>query len=151
VNEDEFRTIYQEINQDRCVFEKALNNRRCDCSQKRRFLIATREGVGCYSKEALENCTHFLDTLRKNARFSLRVVTIDGPLPHNKELQVQAGGCLALQKILYPERENYKTTDNINKLVEKALLEYASIDKFPYGEIVKGIVNYKSRRKRKRN
>ncbi len=160
MDEDAYREVYKEVNSNRCVFEKAINNRRCDCEKKIRKLIATREAIGCQSLVDLAYCTEFLDTMRKKARFSLRVVTIDGPMPHNKELQVQAGGCLQLQKILFPEEaavcadtvyEQSPAATNIYAIVNAALKKYGRIEQFPYGEIVQGIVNYKSRKKRKRS
>lgn len=150
MDEEIYRQVYNEINKDRCIFEKALTNRRCDCEQKQRFNLATREAMGCRSKAALANCTQYLNTMRENSRFALKVITIMGPMPHNKELQVQAGGCLQLQKKLFPERAEHTTTDNIYELVNKALEEYASIDNFPYSEIVKGIVKYQSRKRKRR-
>lgn len=175
MDEDAYREVYKEVNSSRCVFEKAINNRRCDCEKKDRKLIATREAIGCQSREALNRCSEFLDTMRKNARFALKVVTVDGPMPHNKELQVQAGGCLQLQKILFPNQSEVTTsststhstlgntsqtsttydqtpaTGNIFALVTEALKQYQQIDQFPYSEIVQGIVTYKSRKKRKRS
>ncbi|MEE9303336.1 MAG: hypothetical protein V3U84_06080 [Thiotrichaceae bacterium] len=151
MDEDAYRDVYNTVNADRCVFEKALNNRRCECEKKDRKLIATREAVGCLSKAALANCTQFLNTMRQNARFSLKVITIEGPMPHNKELQVQAGGCLQLEKILFPDRENNKHAENIYELVNTGLEQYNDIENFPYSEIVQGIVKYQSRKKRKRS
>ncbi len=160
MDEDEYRAVYKAVNNNRCVFEKALNNRRCDCEKKERKLIATREAVGCQSPTALSRCTEFLNTMRQKARFSLRVVTIEGPMPHNKELQVQAGGCLQLQKILFPEQKiapadslhkQPEKAANIFAIVNTALAQYGSIEQFPYSEIVQGIVHYKSRPKRKRS
>lgn len=145
MDEDAYREIYNEINQTRCVFEKALNNRRCDCEKKHRFNLATREGVGCVSVGAQKYCSEFLNTMRQNARFSLRVITVEGPMPHNKELQVQAGGCIALQKLLLSDELN------IYALVKQAREQYDSIENFPYSEIVREIVKYKSRPKRNRH
>lgn len=156
MDEDQFRSVYNEINAQRCVFEKALNNRRCDCSRKNRFLLATREGVGCYSETHLQHCTQFLDTLRDGSRFALREITIDGPLPHNKELKVQAGGCLALQALTATEQppdqshDNEDTVADISTLIEQSLEQYGSVDTFPYSELVQGVVKYQSRRKRPR-
>jgi len=150
MDEDIYRQVYHQINKNRCIFEKALTNRRCDCEQKQRFNLATREAMGCRSVAALANCTEYLNTMREKARFALRVTLIDGPMPHNKELQVQAGGCLQLQKQLFPERADHQTTDNIYELVNAALLEFAAIDNFPYGEMVKGIVTYQSRKRKRR-
>jgi hypothetical protein len=148
MDEDQFRAVYHEINSSRCVFEKALNNRRCDCSRKARFLLATREGVGCRSESSLANCTEFLDTLRAKSRFALRETFIDGPLPHNKELKVQAGGTLALQLHLYPALAGEKSVQDIYELLNIGLSKYGNIADFPYGELVKGVVHYESRPKR---
>ncbi len=85
--------------------------------------------------------------MRNNARFTLKVVTVDGPMPHNKELQVQAGGMLALQTLFSNEAEQ-QVVHNINQTMETAMQTYGSIEDLPYGEIVKGIVKYQSRPKR---
>lgn len=159
MDEDQFRSVYNEINAQRCVFEKALNNRRCDCSQKNRFLLATREGVGCYSEDFQKHCTQFLNTLRDGSRFALREITIDGPLPHNKELKVQAGGCLALQALLSDEQtetdateaaETKDTVADISVLMHQGIEKYGTITDFPYSDLVQGVVKYQSRRKRSR-
>ena len=149
MDEDQYRAVYHELNTNRCVFEKALNNRRCNCSRHERFMLATREGVSCLSAASLANCTVFLDTLREKSRFALHETFIDGPLPHNKELKVQAGGTLALQLHLFPDKLAEKTVEDIYGLVNIALSEYGNIADFPYGELVKGVVHYESRPKRK--
>lgn len=150
MDEDAYRQIYNTVNSDRCVFEKALTNQRCDCEKKDRKLIATREAVGCLSKHALVNCTNFLNTMRENARFSLKVITINGPMPHNKELQVQAGGSLQLDKLLFEEHRDNKKAENIYQVVNTAIKRYGSIEQFPYSDIVQGIVTYQSRKRRNR-
>jgi len=151
VDEEQYKTVYKELNPNRCVFEKAITNRRCDCQLKRKFVIATRECVACQSEVAMTRCTKVLDAMRSNARFSLKVVTIDGPMPHNKELQVQAGGMLALQNLMTKLPDlNLKTTVNINQTMETAQEKYGDIENLPYGELVKGIVKYQSRPKRNR-
>jgi hypothetical protein len=150
MDEDQYRALYHQINENRCVFEKAINNRRCDCQRKQRFLLATREGIGCRSAESLARCAEFLHTLRDGSRFALRETVIDGPLPHNKELKVQAGGCIALQALLFPEQNaEQKPVPDIYELVNTSLAEYGSIDALPYNELVKGVLNYESRRKRR--
>ena len=93
--------------------------------------------------------------MRNNARFSLKVVTVNGPMPHNKELQVQAGGMLALQNLMtsMPVLEletELKTAVNIHQTMETAMEKYGDLESLPYGELVKGIVKYQSRPKRKK-
>jgi len=149
MDEDAYRTVYDRVNHRRCVFEKAINNRRCDCEKEERKLIATREAIGCFGDKELAQCCEFLDTMRHNARFSLKVVSIEGPLPHNKELQVQAGGCLELQSLLVDQVLLDDTSNNIFAILTAAIKQYNNIQTIPYSEIVRGIVTYKSRPKRK--
>jgi len=161
VDEDVYRSTYKELNPNRCIFEKAITNQRCDCELKRKFVLATRECVACESETALTQCTQVLDTIRNNARFSLKVVTVDGPMPHNKELQVQAGGMLVLQTLFsknkdLSKKETEKQTEqptivtNIHQTMQAALLEYKAIENLPFGEIVKGVVSYQARPKRRK-
>ena len=150
MDEDQFRSTYNEVNPNRCIFEKAITNRRCDCSLKHKFVMATRECVACQSEAGLKRCTRVLNAIRDNSRFALKVVTIDGPMPHNKELQVQAGGMLALQSLFSDDTEK-KTVSNIHQTMEQAMKQYDTLEHFPFGEIVKSIVKYQSRPKRNKN
>lgn len=158
MDEDQYRSTYKELNPNRCIFEKAITNQRCDCELKRKFVLATRECVACQSEPALEQCTQVLNSIRNNARFSLKVISIDGPMPHNKELQVQAGGTLALQNLLLESNKkdlaiddtSNQMTTNIHQTMNAALLKYQSVENLPYGEIVKGIVSYQARPKRRK-
>ena len=152
MDEESFKRTYKELNPNRCILEKAITNRRCDCQLKRKFVLATRECVACQSEAGLKRCTRVLDSIRNNARFSLKVITIDGPMPHNKELQVQAGGMLVLQALLSdkPEQKIAETVLNVHQTMEMAMKQYGTLADFPFGEIVKGIVKYQSRPKRKK-
>ena len=145
MDEDQFRTVYHEINAQRCIFEKAITNRRCDCQYKQRFLLATREGIGCAHTASLQVCTDFLQILRDKSRFALRETFIDGVLPHNKELKVQAGGTLMLQTLLQPQVSEAQQVQNIAALLTQALTEFSNLTQLPYGELVKGVVHYQVR------
>jgi hypothetical protein len=103
----------------------------------------------------MARCTRVLDSMRNNARFSLKVVTVNGPMPHNKELQVQAGGMLALQNLMTSMPSSALETElksvvNIHQTMESALEKYGDTENLPYGELVKGIVKYEARPKRKK-
>lgn len=150
MDEEQFRATYHRLNPTRCIFEKAITNRRCDCEKKRKFTLATREGIACRTDTDLQQCTHFLNKLRDSSRFALKIVTVDGPFPHNKELRVQAGGTLALQKMLYSQSSQPEVTTNINQLIRTALLEYGSLEDIPYGELIKGVLTYKVRNKKRK-
>ena len=154
MDEDQYRSTYNNVNPNRCVFEKSMNNRRCDCSLKHRFLIATREGVACRSEKSLAHCTKLLNTMRDNARFVLKVITVDGPMPHNKELRVQAGGMMGLQKLMFANDDSLPdkapdTVEDIHKVVDATLLKYGSIENIPYSLIVQDIAACQVRLKRR--
>ena len=94
MDEDEYRKTYQQVNEIRCIFEKALCSLRCCCSKSKPFRLADRTCYGCHSKNAQKQCTDFLNKLRNQTRFVFKINEINGPLPHNKEIRVQNGGLM---------------------------------------------------------
>ncbi|UCC56551.1 MAG: hypothetical protein JSU75_01930 [Gammaproteobacteria bacterium] len=148
MEEQEYRTTYQSINQRRCIFEKSVNARRCTCEQSARFCLADREGVACNSDIGNRRCIVLLETMRRNARFSLQLTRAEGPLPHNKEIRVQTGGMLGLQQLLWPDRANSETVENIYGLVKQAVSKFGQLDALPYDRIVHSIVSFQGRKKR---
>lgn len=151
MDEAEYKDTYWAVNQSRCVFEKAINSRRCHCSQSNRFHLADREGVACQSREGLEWCTEFLNVARQKARFSLRLKTADGPLPHANEIKVQVGGLLGLQKLGDSENPDITTVTDVYKNIKQALSRFGQINQFPYEEIIQSIASFEGRKKRTRN
>ncbi len=150
MEEQEYRAAYRALNQRCCVFEKAINSRRCNCTKSARFNLADREGVACESDAGNSLCIELLDAMRRNARFSLHITHADGPLPHAKEIRVQIGGLLGLQKLLHPDRSQADAVHNINGLASEALERYRRIEDLPYDVIVQTIVSFEGRRKRTR-
>ncbi|MEE8428281.1 MAG: hypothetical protein V3S33_02100 [Gammaproteobacteria bacterium] len=150
MEENEYKKTYNAINQRRCVFEKAILSRRCDCALATRFYLADREGIGCSSAKAQSICQALLQQLRKNAMFALKVTHIGASLPHAKEIKVQNGGVLGLQHALYPEMANDEHVADIQAVVTAALTRYGGLEEFPFAEIVKAIVAFEGRRKRPR-
>lgn len=150
MEEQEYRDTYREINPRRCVFEKAINSRRCSCEQSVRFCLADREGVSCNSESGNRHCIDLLDSMRRNARFSLQLTRVDGPLPHNREIRVQNGGLLGLQKLLHPEQADSDSVTDIHGLIGQAISKFGQLDALPYERIVQAIVSFQGRRKRGR-
>lgn len=145
MDETEYRQTYREVNARKCVFEKAINARRCTCSQARRFNLADREGVGCNSDEAHDACTLLLTTLRQKASFALQMTQVPGPLPHAKEVKVQIGGMLGIQSLLYPQKANQELAEDIHGLIKEATRRYNGPDSLPFTEIVKSVVKFQGR------
>jgi hypothetical protein len=150
MEELEYKATYHAINEQRCVFEKAINARRCACIQAARFCLADREGVACKSNSANQMCTHLLDTLRRNARFSLHLTHAEGPLPHAKEIRVQVGGLLGLQQLIDPETNTHDRVDNIYALTKSAFARYENLQGLPLDQIMQAIVSFRGRRKSSR-
>ncbi|MBT8420466.1 MAG: hypothetical protein KJO08_06350, partial [Gammaproteobacteria bacterium] len=93
MDENEYRNTYQAVNPFPCSFRKAMLARQCGCRHQVQLHIAEREAVGCRIPSAHEDCRKLLDLLRRNARFTLKLMEpSDVPLPHGKEIKVQVGG-----------------------------------------------------------
>lgn len=147
VEENEYRSTYHAINQRRCNFEKAVLSRRCDCICATRFYLADREGIACDSVSGQERCKRFLQLLRENARFILRLTEINQELPHAKEIKVQRGGLLGLQKVLHPQLGDYEQIDDIAGLTSLGEKLFGSLEQLPYQDILKSIARFQGRRR----
>jgi len=150
MEEDQYRDTYRHINPLKCVFEKSINSRRCHCAAAHRFCLADREGVSCTDKETHRHCLTLLDTVRRNALFAMRLTRVDGPLPHNKEMRVQIGGLLGLQKLLHISPEPGIEIADIKALITQVLAHYGTVEQLPFDQIVQQIVRYEGRARRQR-
>jgi len=111
-----------------------------------RIHLADRECVGCLDKQAWQNCLDFLKTLRSKALFALKMTEIEGPLPHGKEIKVQNGSIIGLQKLFNPEEPN---KPDIYLLLNQALAKYDQFENLPHDQLMQSIVNFKARETRK--
>ena len=149
MEEDQYRKTYNSFNELRCVYEKAINSRRCTCSASHRFNLADREGVSCQSQQAAQRCKNILELMRKNAGFALKLPETDGsPLPHAKEIKVQVGGLLGIQTLVFSEKENAEKVEDVDLILRTALEQYGDFSSLPFTEIVKSITTFKGRQKR---
>ncbi|HED18140.1 MAG TPA: hypothetical protein ENI74_01385 [Gammaproteobacteria bacterium] len=146
VEEDEYRSTYHSVTERRCVFEKAVLSHHCACTFATRFYLADREGIACDATAAHRRCQHLITLLRENARFALKTTLLEGELPHAKEIKVQGGGLLGLQRVLRPDlgKKNVADVAALTVLGENT---FGSLEQFPYQEIVKSIVTFEGRRR----
>lgn len=149
MDEQEFRSTYHAVNGLRCVFEKSILSRRSQCSQCTRFHLADREGAACSSPAAQKRCLDLLIRLREKAIFALRITHIEGELPHAKEIRVQTGGLLGLQRVLTPDTTP-DTIEDIDALISAVLLRHGDLESLPYPEIMQAVVRFEGRPRRKR-
>ena len=157
MDEQEYKATYNRINPLKCVFEKAMCSLKCNCSQGSMFRLADRHGFSCHSPVHQKNCADLLNHLRARTRFVFKLTDIDGPLPHNKEIRVQNGGLLGLQKLLYGEspdainenRANDGRVNDVSGLVDELLKNYGSIERLPYDRVMPMVMAYEARPRRR--
>ena len=147
MDEQHYRKTYSSINPQRCIFEKAINSRVCNCGESQRFNLADREGVACKSASALVRCKELLQHLHMNARFTLKRIDM-GQLGHTQEIRIQNGGLIGIQSQIL-DSDADKVSD-INAVITKALEKYDCIEDLPYSEIMQVINAYRIRAKRTR-
>lgn len=146
MDENEFREVYRNVNELRCVYEKAALTRRFGCEKLVKMNIAEREAAGCSDIHAQRRCDALQELLRRNAAFALHLTHVSGPLPHGKEVKVQCGGLLGLQRTIQEGEQS--GVANIYALIEQALTLYGDLESLPFGEIVKSVTHYQGRRRR---
>ena len=146
MDEEAYRSTYQQIREYPCVYEKAQCSLHCHCSQGQMFRLADRHGVSCNSEAQQKQCAQFLNHLRKQTRFVFKINDLDAPLPHNKEIRVQNGGLNGLRELLGLEAE---ADIDISQLVSQAVDIYHSVDELPYDAIMKSVMAFKARPKRR--
>ena len=150
VDENQFRATYHEINELRCVFEKALNARQCGCARSKHFLLGGREGRGCQVEDRQKRCVEYLKILRPKAKFLLGITQADGPLPHNKEIRIQVGGLKGLQQPLdQPEAGVADGLLDIDGVISTAESQFGALNEFPYEQLLPAIAAFQGRRKRR--
>lgn len=155
MEEDEYKSTYNELANIRCVFEKALVNHQLDnpvkCGLSRHFCLADREGYSCTKKESSLKCAEFLKLLRENSTFVLKLREINGPLPHNMEIRVQVGGLTGLAKLLGAGAPSKSPVlDDISRSLDLAQKQYGELDQLPYSEIIQSVVQFQGRQRRSR-
>jgi len=146
VDNEIFRSTYNAINERWCPYEKGILTNNCRCARAKRFCIAEREGVQCTSDAAQARCITLLETLRGQARFALKTTGSQAALPHSKAMRVQVGGLRGLAAALDPDDAPPQTIDDIDGLIESAILRYGSLDALPFQTIVQQIAAYRGRR-----
>jgi len=146
MDEDEYRKTYQQVNEIRCVFEKALCSLHCACSKSKPFRLADRSCYGCNSEVSQKKCAELLNELRNQTRFVFKTNDIDGPLPHNKEIRVQNGGLLGMQKL---QGINSEKVEDVQATISFVIEKYEDVKQLPFDIIMQSVMAFKARPKRR--
>lgn len=151
MEEDEYKSTYKEITNIPCVFEKVLTNHRAKCGLSRHFCLADREGYACEDEGSSHRCNQLLQTLREKSAFALKLHEVKGPLPHNMEIRVQAGGIEGIAIQLAADRLIVDgVVQDIEAVLSQAQQHYGSLESLPYSNIIQSVVHFKGRRRRQK-
>ena len=148
MDEKEYKDTYDHLNQLRCVYEKCMTSLHGACSQGKMFRLADRHGFGCHSSVHQVQCSALLGHLRSKTKFVFKLHDIDGPLPHNKEIRVQNGGLDGLHEMVYEDGKPEKIED-VSQLISDAVTKYGGVEKIPYDQVMKSVMAYEARPKRR--
>lgn len=147
MDEQQYKATYKSINPQRCVFEKAINSRICNCSKAQRFNLADREGVACKSEYGRERCSQLISLLRENARFALQRLDVNEALAHTEDIKIQNGGLLGLQS--HVKNHADQTVEDIDALISITEDKFKSLENLPYSQLMQVITSYRIRNRRK--
>ena len=133
----------------KCPFRAPVMTRSFACQYAEE--ITRREGpdIACGSSEANEKCSEFFKQLKTRALDHMGHEDDLTTLPASALQKIQFGGLLGLQSQIDSAAPS-DHVENIVELVEKAMLEYGGIEKFPFDSCVDSIVAYKLKRRRDR-
>ena len=149
MDEIEFLKTESNVNDQPCVFSKAILRRCSACSRAQKLFIAEREVVACLSPGSRQRCKELLGLIHHNARFALHMTQSEGSLPHGKEIKVQCGGIQGIHNLLHPEHSNTPEDDDIQALVSEIIDRYGALESLPYTELARSINHFQSRKSSK--
>jgi hypothetical protein len=144
-NEDAYKLARRAYIEYSCPFERALLSRCVSCQRAHKLNLAEREAIACGDPAVREHCITFYNALHDNAQFALKI-NPDAPWPFGKEIRAQCGGVRGLAVAL-GEAGDEKT--DTAETVLRALNELGSCAQFPYSQIMRAVVHYEPRKRRK--
>lgn len=144
-NEDAYKLARRAYIEYSCPFERALLSRCVSCQRARKLNLAEREAIACGDPAVREHCITFYNALHDNAQFALKI-NPDAPWPFGKEIRAQCGGVRGLAVVLGGEGD--ENTDTAETVL-RALDEWKSCAQFPYSQIMRAVVHYEPRKRRK--
>jgi len=144
-NEDAYKLARRAYIEYSCPFERALLSRCVNCRRARKLNLAEREAIACGDPAVREHCITFYNALHDNAQFALKI-NPDAPWPFGKEIRAQCGGVRGLAVALGEDGD--ENTDTAETVL-RALNELGSCEQFPYSQIMRSVVHYEPRKRRK--
>ena len=150
MDEDAYRQTYEEVNANCCVFEKGILTTQAGCCYCQKMLIAEREAANCTDPSRQKTCKQFLQVMKEQARFSLKLRDTQQVLGHANAIKVQIGSLRGLHQTLNPEQPVPVPIPEIAGLIDEAIRHYGSLADLPFSDIVPCISAYEGRKRRSR-
>ncbi|WP_457667954.1 hypothetical protein [Thiolapillus sp.] len=150
MDEDAYRQTYHEVNENYCVFEKGILTSQAQCSKCQKMLIAEREAANCTDLPSQQICKQYLEKMKEQARFSLKLSDTRKMLGHAKAIKVQIGSLRGLYHAMHPEQSVPVPIPEIAGLIEEGIARYGALENLPFGQIIPAINTYEGRKKRSR-
>ena len=144
-NEDAYKLARRAYIEFSCPFERALLSRCVNCGRSRKLNLAEREAIACGDSAVREHCIAFYNALHDNAQFALKI-NPNTPWPFGKEIRAQCGGVRGLAEAMGAVGDEHTDTA---ETVLRALDELGSCEQFPYSQIMRAVVHYEPRKRRK--
>lgn len=141
MDEDHYRSTYEEFVKTRCVFERSILARHCACGQAHKFNLAEREGVSCQASDAKLHCEDFYQFLRSQSSFVFHITDPSQPLPYAKQIKLQSGGLQSLAKFCTGDSHVH----DIESLLTQARAQFPDWQQLPLSEIIQSISHFKVR------
>lgn len=149
MDEDAYRQTYEEVNANYCVFEKGILTTQAGCRLCQKMLIAEREAANCTDTQAQQTCKQYLEVLKEQARFPLRLRDTSLMLGHAKAIKLQIGSLRGLYQALNPDQPIPVPIPEIAGLINEAIERYGALENLPFSEIVPCISAYEGRKRRR--
>lgn len=165
MDDKEFKNVYQSVNNQKCIFEKATLTRRYSCSKVILRYIGEREAAGCTDPKACELCQQLICAIREKCNFALHTTgTGSRPLAHAKEIKVQCGGLSGLERLVnanqkdgqsllqMPDEKETSSLPNvqdISQTIKMTLQQYLSVEQLPWPQIVQAVTQFSGRKKKR--
>ena len=126
-----------------CPFSKPIIGQWCQCPYAILAERCSGKMVCSRANDLLASCRQLSTLLHQRSLFVLGLKPSVEELTHAQSLKVRCGGLLGMQRVLQLNEER----PNVPELISQAESRYASLDEFPYSEIVPDMRDFSHRAK----
>lgn len=127
-----------------CPFSKPIIGGWCQCEFANLEERCSGK-MGCKKgTENLQQCYHLVDLLKEKSRFVLGLSDAQTELTHAQLMKIRCGGLRGMQRVLGFD----DPVADIPWVLEQSIRKYASLEEFPYSEIMPDITGFSHRQRK---